>query len=292
MWLERSGQSGVPIAIAWPCAQLRRASLNDGALSDYSAVVLLATRGLDRRARESIAAYVRSGGGLLIAGSPDMEPAVVSATFNWPAAMTGSIEIPASVALSPTDLRHPIFRPFRSLAANLGQVRFVRAWRLAVDGWDVDARFTDGNAAVVERREGQGRVLLCASDLDRQWNDFPLHPAFVPFAVEAVRYVSGPRDRGRNYLVGSAPAGAGSQPGIYRVGPEKRPVAVNVDPRESSTAVFGSQEFASMIEHVDKNRSAAVEVRAARLEARQSYWQYGLLLMLGALVAESFVGRA
>ena len=33
--------------------------------------------------------------------------------------------------------------------------------------------------------------------------------------------------------------------------------------------------------------------RARRsVEARQSYWQYGLLLMIGALVAESVVGRA
>jgi hypothetical protein len=35
---------------------------------------------------------------------------------------------------------------------------------------------------------------------------------------------------------------------------------------------------------------AAVQAREA--EGRQHYWQYGLLLMIGALVAESFVGRA
>ena len=31
---------------------------------------------------------------------------------------------------------------------------------------------------------------------------------------------------------------------------------------------------------------------ARRIEARQNYWQYGLLLMIGALVAESVAGRA
>jgi hypothetical protein len=33
-------------------------------------------------------------------------------------------------------------------------------------------------------------------------------------------------------------------------------------------------------------------VRAQQTEARQNYWRYGLMLMLAALVAESFVGRA
>jgi len=33
-------------------------------------------------------------------------------------------------------------------------------------------------------------------------------------------------------------------------------------------------------------------VKAAQAEARQNLWQYGLLLMMVALVAESFVGRA
>jgi hypothetical protein len=32
-------------------------------------------------------------------------------------------------------------------------------------------------------------------------------------------------------------------------------------------------------------------MRAMQVEARQGFWQYGLLLMLAALVAESFVGR-
>lgn len=261
-------------------------------LARYSAVVLLSTRTLDQRGRDSLAAYVRGGGGLVLAGSPETEAAVVSAMFNWGPIATGTIEIPASVALSPTDPRHPVFRPFGSLSANLGQVRFARAWRMVPDGGDVVARFTDGNAALVERREGNGRVILFASDLDRQWNDFPLHPAFVPFIIETVRYVSATRDRGREYVVGAAPTGAGEKPGVYRVGPENRLVAVNVDPREGITTGMGEQEFANRIERVDTAASSSGSARAIHLEARQSYWRYGLLLMLAALVAESFVGRA
>ena len=260
-------------------------------LAQFSSIVLLSTHGLDQRGRESLARFVRGGSGLLITGSPEVESAVVSAVFGWPAVMTGSVEMAGSTALSPTDLRHPIFRPFGAVAANLGQVRFTTAWRLATDGWDVVARFTDGNPAVVERREGQGRVVLFASDLDRQWNDFPLNPAFVPFTVEAVRYVSDTRDRRRDFVVGTAPAPAGARPGIYRIGSDSHAIAVNVDPRESGTAVLSRQDFAAMIERVHGNQPPPVDTRAVHLEARQSYWQYGLMLMLAALVAESFVGR-
>jgi len=261
-------------------------------LNNYSAIVLLSTHGLDRRARESVASFVRTGGGLLIAGSAEVEAAVVSAIFNWTPATTGTIEVPASVALSPIDLRHPVFRPFGALSANLGQVRFVRAWRVASDGWDVAARFTDGNAALVERREGSGRVVLFASDFDRQWNDFPLHPSFVPFIIEAVRYVSAAQNRGRDYIVGAAPAGTGPRPGVYRVPPDNRLVAVNVDPREGVTVGMDHPEFSARIERVDTTASSSQDLRSAHLEARQSYWRYGLLLMLVALIAESFVGRA
>ena len=265
-------------------------SLGREELGKYSAVVLLSTRGLDRRAWDALAAFTRSGAGLLIAGSPDVEPAVLSTMFNWHPAMAGT-ESASVVALSATDLRHPISRPFGSHAANLGQVHFDKAWRLNADGWDVAARFMDGSPALLERREGQGRVVLFASDLDRRWNDFPLHPAFVPFAMEAVRYVSGARDRGRDYLVGMSPEGSDARPGVYRAKADGRAIAVNIDTRESVTAVVRPDEFVAMVERVSPV-SAATLARAQQIEARQNYWQLGLLLMVATLIAESFVGRA
>jgi hypothetical protein len=260
-------------------------------LARYGAVVMLSTRGLERRARESLAAFVRGGGGLFVAAAPDVEPVVLSTIFDWRPALSGGEAAADPVSLSATDLRHPIFRPFGSLAANLGQVRFQHAWRVRADGWDVAAQFTDGTPALLERREGNGRIVLFASDIDRRWNDFPLHPAFVPFAVEAVRYVSAAPDRAREYSVARVPRGAEPRPGIYRAEPGDRAVAVNVDPRESASARITPDEFDGMLDRVSTDAGAYQAARAQQVEARQRYWQYGLLLMLGALVAESFVGR-
>ena len=257
----------------------------------YAAVVLLSTRGLERRAWESMAAFVRSGGGLVIAGSPEVDPVVLSSMFNWQPALDGTPAEASEIALSPIDVRHPIFRPFGTLSANLGQVHFDRTWRVETEGWDVVARFTDGSPALIERREGTGRVVVFASDLDRRGNDFPLHPTFVPFTLETVRYVSAARDRGREYLVGSSPEGAGARPGVYRAAADGRTVAVNVDPRESVTSAQSLDEFVANVERLPAPSGPGSDMRAQQVEARQGYWQYGLLLMLAALIAESFVGR-
>jgi hypothetical protein len=194
------------------------------------------------------------------------------------------------VSLSPTDLRHPIFQPFGGLSANLGQVTFTRAWRVRPEGWQVPARFSDGSPAVLERSEGRGRVVLFASDLDRRWNDFPLHPAYVPFVAESVRHVSSRPAQPREFTVSQVPAGVAAAPGIHKTG-DGRTVAVNVDPRESSTAAMTPAEFAGMVDAGAGESGRERQVKAEQAESRQNLWQYGLLLMLATLVAESFVGR-
>ena len=252
------------------------------------ALVILSTRGLDRTAREAMSAFVSGGGGVLIAASPDVEPAEIAAIFNLEA--SAFAEAPARTAsLTVTDGRHPIFRPFGAFAANLGGIRFDRAWRIDGAGWNVAARFDDGSPALLDRRVGNGRVVLFASDLDRRWNDFPLHPTFVPFIAETLRHVSTRHASGGSYVVGRVPAGLPGAAGVHRLD-SGRTIVVNVDTRESATAALTADEFTAMVEP-EESESAMPRMRDEQTEARQNLWQYGLLLMLGALVAESFVGR-
>jgi hypothetical protein len=245
---------------------------------------------LTRQARDLLAGFVRQGGGLLVAASPDVDGAVLASVFGWRDTFADA-RPDTPVALAATDLRHPIFRPFGALAANLAQVRFSRAWRVRGTGWAIAAQFTDGSPALLDRVEGNGHVVLFASDLDRRWNDFPLHPAFVPFAVEAVRYVARPSTVVREYLVAGVPAGAPAQPGVFRSQPHNRLVAVNVDARESATARLTAEEFDGMVQRTAVAPGSSADTRAEQSEAHQSLWRYGLMLMLVTLVAESVVGR-
>lgn len=258
-------------------------------LSRYRAIVLLSTRGLERRARSPVASFVRGGGGLLIAASPDLEPSALSMIFDWQPALAAQEHPMTAATFAATDLRHPIFQPFGGLAANLGQVRFDRSWRLQAGAWHVAARFTDGGPALVERAEGQGRIVLFASDLDRRWNDFPLHPSFVPFAIETLHHVAGLRDDAVEYLVARVPEGVPAEPGVYPFA--NRTVAVNVDPREAAIARLSEEEFRDHVEAVARPAGGPADLRAQQAEDRQGFWRYALMLMLAVLVLESGIGK-
>jgi hypothetical protein len=51
-------------------------------------------------------------------------------------------------------------------------------------------RFADGAPALIESRHGDGRVLVWASTVDRDWTNLPLQPAFLPLMQQATRYLA------------------------------------------------------------------------------------------------------
>ena len=191
-------------------------ALADASLRRSAAIVLLSTSGLDKRGRERLAAYARAGGGILMAAGPDVDGELVRGVFGEAAGLqvTKGDEQPLTRALVASDVRHPIFQPFGADLATLALVRFRRVSRISGAGCQVVARFTTGEAALLDCPAGAGRGLILASDLDHRWNDFPLHPSFVPFVHEAVRYLTGPRAGRADYSIATAPPGVPREPGI------------------------------------------------------------------------------
>lgn len=137
--------------------------------------------------------------------------------------------------------------------------------------------------------------MVIASDLNNRWNDFPLHPTFVAFLHEAVRYLSSARPQGSEYLIGDAPAGMARAPGIVSVADggakdgRQRRVAVNVDPREVDAARVSSADFEAAVTRLKDVGASEARVRATEQEDRQHLWQYVLAVMLIALAFEGVV---
>src|SRR3954463_2064378 len=151
------------------------AAMTDAQLREQSVIAVLSTHGVDRRAGEPLRKFLSGGGGLFIAGAAGGGPAVLSALLDWQPPLAPR-DIRAAGVLAATDLHHPVFRPFDAVAANFGQVAVDRAWHIdAGAAWRAIARYTDGAPALAERTGGEGHILLFTSDLDRRWNDFPLH---------------------------------------------------------------------------------------------------------------------
>jgi hypothetical protein len=253
-----------------------------------AAVVLLATRTLDRQGREALTSFLEAGGGLLAVAGGDVDPAVVGSLGG--ARLAAQAEAASGpLRLSPVDPRHPIFRPFAAVAADLGQIGFRRAWRIGEDAGTVVARFSDGTPALVERQVREGRLLVFGSDVANRWNDFPLHPTFVPFVHEAMRYLVRARREPQEYLIPETPEGLARTPGIASIGTPPRRVAVNVDPAESDPSRLTTEEFEAAMRRLHGVAAVRERDEAVDAEAAQSYWRYGLVLMLATLVAEGLV---
>jgi hypothetical protein len=266
-------------------------------LAGFPSVLLLSTRGLERRGRELIASHVAAGGGLLIAAGQDVD-GDVAADVLGPGARLRVLapddrRVPDQVSLAPADIRHPIFRPFGPAAASLGLVRFGRTSRIDAAGCQTLAKFTSGEAAVIDCGVGEGHAIVVSSDLNNRWNDFPLHASFVPFLHETVRYLSSARAQAAEYLVGEVPSGVSPVPGIVTVGvagaPGARRAVINVDPGESEPGRISPAEFASAIARLKD--AGITETRAAESgrESSQHLWQYLLAAMMVLLAVEGVV---
>ena len=277
------GVSGSELA-SWTPARLR----------PVAAVVFVSTRGLERRARELVSEYVNAGGGVIVAAGPDIDGEVIGDVLGGTrlrVTMPADTR-PAPRTLAPADVRHPIFQRFGANAATLGLVQFQRVSRVAGDGCQTLARFTSGEAALVDCTSGEGRALVLASDLNNGWNNFPLHATFVPFVHEAVRYVASVRPRAVEYVIGDVPPGVQPRPGIATVqdlaGRQTR-VAVNVDPRESDPARMSADDFQAVVTRLKDAGTSEARIEARQQEEHQHLWQYAVILMLILLAVEGVV---
>jgi hypothetical protein len=277
------------------------AEMTTDELARFAAVVLVGTRGFDRRGRDLVERFVSSGGALLVVAGPDVDADAPARIFTEIRLRAGVHAASSPISFAPTDARHPIFRSFGPLVANLGQVRFSRSVRIEeAPGAQVLARFSSGEPALLEYEHGRGRLLYFASDLNRAWNDFPVHPTFVPFVQETLRYLTMAREEPREYVVADVPSGVAPEPGVIALPvarskngatPLLRRAALNVDVRESDPTRIASDRLIASLSRVTGSSGAAGTNARQEQEDRQKLWQYGLALMLVGLVCESALAR-
>ncbi|HWJ55076.1 MAG TPA: BatA domain-containing protein [Vicinamibacterales bacterium] len=260
-------------------------------------IVVSGTRGLTRETRRVLHDYAWNGGALWLLASDTLDAGTLgeivgNSGLHIEAADDGAFP----TTLSPVDTRHPIFAAFGDAAAGLGRARFTRALRVVPGpGGRVVARFTNGLAALVEQPVGTGRIAVFASALGSEdataWNTFARQAAFVPFVLETLHYLAGPAARAlpADLVVADAPEGARGRPGIVRAGHPPRPVAVNVDLRESGATRVKPEAIVAAVGHVEPERRGPSAVARER-EAGQGLWWYVLVGVAGLLVWEAIAG--
>jgi hypothetical protein len=196
-------------------------------------------------------------------------------------------------------------------------------------GARVIARFDSGDPALIELRVEKGVVLLLASGWHSQDSQLAVSSKFVPLlwgvlehAVgrepTALQYVIGdtvtlPELEGASYrverpdateaVVSEAAQGRFTDtalPGVYTVlsATTQFAFAVNLDPDESKTAPLAVEELEQLGVHLTGNRdlrkieaiaASQRQMHAFELENRQKLWRWVLFVMLGVLIAETWL---
>jgi hypothetical protein len=260
-------------------------------------IIVSGTRGLSRDTRRVLRDYAYGGGALWLLASETLDAGTLGEIVG-----DSGLRLEAAgreafpTALAPVDARHPIFSAFGDAAAGLGRARFTRALRVVPGpGARVVARFTNGLPALVEQPVGTGRIAVFASALGSEdaaaWNTFARQATFVPFVHETLRHLAGPAARTMpgELLVADAPEAARGRPGVVRAGEPPRPVAVNVDLRESGAPRVGPEAIVAAVGKTEPERRGPSAVARER-EAGQRIWWWVLVAVAALLVWEAVVG--
>ena len=187
-------------------------------LVDYDCLFLCNVARFTKDEAHALGNYLRGGGGAVFflgdqaevenynrqLGRPERE-----ATAAWagedilPARLTTIVAEPL-YRLDPLDFRHPIVRAFRGRGRKgLITTPVFKYFRLAPLGNEATVALAaeNGNPLIVERRVGQGRVVMAATSAEPSWSALPLWPSFAPLVHEIVAFCAAERFQGQNVVV-------------------------------------------------------------------------------------------
>jgi Mg-chelatase subunit ChlD len=306
----------------------RGSGIPDADLARVSAAVVSDAGTLTTGGAQSLAQFVRKGGGLVLFAGSRSGPAVDRAGV-WPARLGPVVDRSADrgATLGYLNRDHPALEPFKdAIGSDFGTARFFRYRELIPDSAaETVARFDDGRPAIVEGRLGTGRILEIASSSDGIWSDLPLQPVFLPLLHRLVTYVAQTAEEKRAYSVGdgltlttrsdvvvrapdgtstkvAADSGARVVPlaaaGFYSItGSDRRAeeIAVNPPAAESDLTTVSPADVEIMIRApADSARriDPLASLPLAEQERAQSWWVYFLATVLALLAIEAwYAGR-
>jgi hypothetical protein len=301
--------------------------------SNYAFIVLSDLNSLPSLLENSLTGYVRSGGSLFIAAGTSAGARSQIPIFGAHIIETRDYtRVPDRyMGVGSSDSSYPAV----AKAGGWPSVKFFYA--LNVDpgsGAGVDqgtarviVRLADQTPLLLEKRIGEGRVVLLTSGLDNLTNDFPLNPAFVPFIEQTARYLAGSERQGgartvdaflelrnarenaqsvqvtdpegkRPLTLGEAASAQSFQlteAGYYQLrlaDGRQDEVGVNPDPKESNLDVIPADVLAlwqggQSSQAASASSPATTPAPSSQNRTPERFWWYIMLLVLVAALTES-----
>lgn len=293
--------------------------------SNYAFIVLSDLNTVPSLLENSLTGYVRLGGSLLIAAGTSAGGRSQIPIFGAHIVETRDYSrIPDRyMAAGSSDSSYPAV----ARADGWAGVKFFYALNVDPGNARVIVRLADQTPLLLEKRIGEGRVVLLTSGLDNLTNDFPQQPAFVPFIEQTARYLAGSERHGGARLVdaylelrnareqaqgvevtdpeGKRPLTLGqaasaqsfqlTEAGYYQLrlaNGRQDEVGVNPDPKESNLDVIPGDVLALWEGKGGQSSQEAANPNkiagpATPHKTPQTLWWYIMLLVLACAVAES-----
>jgi hypothetical protein len=174
-------------------------------LSKYAFVILSDTGPLQQRFEEAVEKYVQDGGAVFISLGKNAVPGgrLPAAGIQVLSIRTLSLDHEHALTVGQIDNSYASF----GNGQNWGGVQFFQMAKLTLPqdatGLRVAARLSDGSPLLVDRKKGEGHVIVFASSLDNVANDLPRDPVWLPFIEQTTHEMGGIGAARTNYRVGS-----------------------------------------------------------------------------------------
>jgi hypothetical protein len=291
--------------------------------SKFAFVVLSDVISLPASFESELDRYVRGGGSVLIAAGTNAAHRPHLPVFGGRILDSHyySRDSGGYLTVGDSDPSHPSTAKFARWAG----VKFYYATVADGSGSRVVARLTDQTPILLDKKIGEGRVLVFASGLDNLSNDFPLNPIFVPFVEQTARYLSGTGNRSGSRLVDSyldlrtakeqavgvevidpngrrplslkeaatAQSYRLTQAGFYQLrlaNGRQHVIGVNPDRRESNLDVIPDETLALWRGNASSQAGQSSGLGQGQQKSQPyGLWWYLMLLALGAALAESLL---
>ena len=302
------------------------ATLSAAVLRQNDVVALLNVGDLSSSQAVAISNYVQNGGALLIAPGDRVNQELFNRQFgDISPAILQNLDLLSRddyLVIADFDRRHPILRPLDTDWS----ARFQGHWSmLPHEEADVLMQFDNTEPALVERKIGDGSVMLFASAMDLEWNNLPLQGLFLPFVHQTLRHLVQPETKQRSYQVGDVfslePSGEATSvsatdangddinfsndgfvitattPGLITAEVDEEVIryAVNVLPEESNFARTAVATIYDSVINPDTNPIQSREVQTAQLieelERPQRLWWWILSLVMLLVIVEAVIAN-
>jgi hypothetical protein len=292
--------------------------------SNYAFIVLSDLNSMPQLLENSLMGYVKAGGSLLITAGTSTGGRTQLPIFGSHVIETRDYTRSPErfMGVGSFDSSYPAV----AKADGWPGVKFFYALNVdpgtGADAARVIVRLSDQTPLLLDKRIGEGRVVLLTSGLDNLTNDFPLHPAFVPFIEQTARYLAGSERQGgartvdaflelrnareqgqgvevtdpegKRPLTLSEAASAQSfqltEAGYYQLrlaNGRQNEVGVNPDPKESNLDVIPEDVLSLWQGKGGQAASQTASGTVAPHTTPESIWWWVMLLVLCAAVAES-----